>query len=134
MGAGRRLAGSDRGRRRETVHLVHLEVHQQHVEGLAREGVESLAAVRRHHRGVPAMLEDRLEQPLCWDLARRLLSRDAGARVVFMSGHSGPDEVARDLADQEFELIPKPFPAERLLQAIRNALDRGTVRAGAQAS
>jgi signal transduction histidine kinase/FixJ family two-component response regulator len=59
-----------------------------------------------------------------WDLARGLLSRDADARVLFMSGQVGADAAARGLAGR-FELLFKPFRPEALLRAVRSALEHG---------
>jgi signal transduction histidine kinase/ActR/RegA family two-component response regulator len=58
------------------------------------------------------------------DLARRLLARNANVRVLFMSGQAAPDFGQHDFASQQFELLTKPFRAEGLLRAVRQALDR----------
>ena len=58
------------------------------------------------------------------DLARRLLIKDAQARILFMSGQVSPDFPRADFATHQFELLPKPFRPEGLLRAVRGALDR----------
>jgi signal transduction histidine kinase/CheY-like chemotaxis protein len=60
-----------------------------------------------------------------WELARRLLSRDADAQMLFMSaqGAAPADGAARDLG-RRFELLAKPFRPEGLLRAVRAALAR----------
>jgi signal transduction histidine kinase/ActR/RegA family two-component response regulator len=58
------------------------------------------------------------------DLARSLLHHDARANVLFMSGHVSPDFARENLGSGQFDLLPKPFRAEGLLQAVRAALDR----------
>jgi signal transduction histidine kinase/ActR/RegA family two-component response regulator len=57
------------------------------------------------------------------DLAQRLLQNDANARLLFMSGREGLDASAKALAARRFEFIQKPFRSERLLQAVRSAID-----------
>jgi DNA-binding NtrC family response regulator len=57
------------------------------------------------------------------DLARRLLESDANARLLFMSGREGLDAGARAVSLHPFEFIQKPFRSERLLQAVRSAID-----------
>ncbi len=58
------------------------------------------------------------------DLARRLLTSDANARILFMSGQVSQDFGAPELVDQEIDLLTKPFRPEGLLRAVRGALDR----------
>ena len=60
------------------------------------------------------------------ELAQELSAHDADVNVIFMSGQPAPV--------REFELLEKPFKAERLLGAVRAALDKGPLRtaAGAQ--
>jgi signal transduction histidine kinase/CheY-like chemotaxis protein len=58
------------------------------------------------------------------ELARRLLKRDADARVLFMSGQVNADFIKQDCASQPIELLTKPFRPEGLLRAVRWALDR----------
>lgn len=62
------------------------------------------------------------------DLARRLRGIDPDVRVLFMSGHVGPDFPRQELEGWQFELLPKPFRVEGLLRAVRGALDRAPGR------
>jgi signal transduction histidine kinase/CheY-like chemotaxis protein len=62
------------------------------------------------------------------DLARRLRGIDPDVRVLFMSGHVGPDFPRQELEGWQFELLPKPFRVEGLLRAVRVALDRAPGR------
>jgi signal transduction histidine kinase/CheY-like chemotaxis protein len=58
------------------------------------------------------------------ELARRLIERDAGARVLFMSGKVDHDFTQAEFIQSPFELLSKPFHPEGLLRAVRSALDR----------
>ncbi len=58
------------------------------------------------------------------ELARRLLQRDSNARLLFMSGREGLDLRTKDAVLDSFELIQKPFRSERLLRAVRSAIDQ----------
>jgi two-component system cell cycle sensor histidine kinase/response regulator CckA len=62
------------------------------------------------------------------DLARRLRGKNPDVRVLFMSGHVGPDFPRQELEGWQFELLPKPFRVEGLLKAVRGALDRNPIR------
>jgi signal transduction histidine kinase/ActR/RegA family two-component response regulator len=62
------------------------------------------------------------------DLARRLRGRNPDVRVLFMSGHVGPDFPRQELEGWQFELLPKPFRVDALLKAVRGALDRSPSR------
>jgi signal transduction histidine kinase/CheY-like chemotaxis protein len=62
------------------------------------------------------------------DLARRLRGRNPDVRVLFMSGHVGPDFPRQELEGWQFELLPKPFRVNGLLRAVRGALDRSPAR------
>jgi signal transduction histidine kinase/CheY-like chemotaxis protein len=66
------------------------------------------------------------------DLARRLRTLDPEVRVLFMSGHVGPDFPRQELEGWQFELLPKPFRVESLLRAVRGALDRAPGRKSAK--
>jgi signal transduction histidine kinase/ActR/RegA family two-component response regulator len=58
------------------------------------------------------------------DLVQRLLKRDPGARVLFISGHVSSDFPLHDFANQGFELLSKPFRTDQLLRAVRSSIDR----------
>jgi signal transduction histidine kinase/CheY-like chemotaxis protein len=68
------------------------------------------------------------------DLARRLLARDAEARVLFMSGYAAGEFARQDLIDGPFDLLSKPFRTEGLLRAVRTAIDRPARRPAARPS
>jgi signal transduction histidine kinase/CheY-like chemotaxis protein len=58
------------------------------------------------------------------DLAQRLLQRDAGVRVLFMTGQVSLDYLQQSFLGTSFEVLSKPFRPDGLLRAVRKALDR----------
>ena len=63
------------------------------------------------------------------ELARQLLQQDPLANVLFMSGQPLTDGLQAQLPlDRAFSLVHKPFRPDRLLGAVRAALDRGPRR------
>ena len=58
------------------------------------------------------------------DLAKRLLERDAQVRILFMSGQVPAEFTQQAFAPGQFDLLPKPFRPEGLVQAVRASLDR----------
>jgi signal transduction histidine kinase/ActR/RegA family two-component response regulator len=62
------------------------------------------------------------------DLAQKLLRRDPGVRVLFMSGQAHASGVTEGFAADRFDLLAKPFRPEGLLRAVRQALDRPASR------
>ena len=55
------------------------------------------------------------------ELAERVLHDRPGMRVLFISGHAG-DELSRRGVGAQAPLLEKPFTAEALLDAVREAL------------
>jgi two-component system cell cycle response regulator CpdR len=67
------------------------------------------------------------------DLARRLLGRDPGVRVLFMTGYAAGEFAQQELAGWPFDLLSKPFRTEGLLRAVRTAIERPAGRPGGRA-
>ncbi|MFH1808619.1 MAG: ATP-binding protein [Pseudomonadota bacterium] len=63
-------------------------------------------------------------------LAEQLRVRQGSLRVLFMSGHDGDLLAQRGLADEEQELLHKPFSEYELLRRVRRSLDRAMPAAG----
>ena len=57
------------------------------------------------------------------ELVRRLVRRDPSVQVLFMSGHVTPDFTQHDMTNHPFELLTKPFRADKLTRMVRAALD-----------
>jgi signal transduction histidine kinase/DNA-binding NarL/FixJ family response regulator len=58
------------------------------------------------------------------ELAHRLLRRDAGTRLVFMSGQVSMDYIQQAFQGVACDVLTKPFRPEGLLRAVRAALER----------
>ena len=58
------------------------------------------------------------------DLARELLRIRPDVRVLYASGYGESVIVSHGVLEPEVDLIQKPFTPERLLQKIRDVLDR----------
>jgi signal transduction histidine kinase/CheY-like chemotaxis protein len=56
------------------------------------------------------------------DLARRLLDRDPQVNLLFTSGHALSGSLPEGADGRRFDLLPKPFRPDGLLQAVRIAL------------
>ena len=63
------------------------------------------------------------------DLATKLLGMKSDLRVIYSSGYS-LELVGGDFAQQEgFNFLPKPYNPRRLVQAVRDCLDKVAVAA-----
>ena len=55
------------------------------------------------------------------EFALRLLGRDPGARILFMSGRG--DAAAMNAVDPDIAILRKPFHSADLAKAVREALE-----------
>ena len=62
------------------------------------------------------------------ELADVLTTAHPDLRVLFFSGYTDDDIIRRGLFDPSIAFLLKPFTANALVQAVRKALDGGTVR------
>jgi CheY-like chemotaxis protein len=97
-------------------------------DGYAVRGVSSAAEALDAYATCPAepfrlVLSDvRMPRMSGLDLARQLLSRDEGVKVLFMSAFVPADTFAEMLAGRTFPVLHKPFRSDGLLRAVREAL------------
>ncbi len=91
----------------------------------ANDGQEAIELFRKRRDEIRVVLLDRTMPGLSGDEAfSRLREIDPGARIVLMSGFS-EQRAARAVADQRIDgFLQKPFLPARLLQAVRDALER----------
>jgi CheY-like chemotaxis protein len=98
-------------------------------DGYAVRGVSSAAEALDAFAACPAdpfrlvVSDVRMPRMSGVDLARQLLSRDHGVRVLFMSAFVPADTFAEKLAGRSFPVLHKPFRPDGLLRAVREALD-----------
>src|SRR5262249_47278373 len=86
----------------------------------AKSGADALAIEERHGGGIQLLVTDLVMPGMSGrDLARALLARRPGLRVVFMSGYF-QESIGGDHA--RF-FVPKPFGQDELLRRVREALD-----------
>ena len=57
------------------------------------------------------------------DLARDIVARDPGARVLFMSGYADDEALVAHITSSRTPFLAKPFAAATLLQTVRSVLD-----------
>jgi signal transduction histidine kinase/CheY-like chemotaxis protein len=101
-----------------------LEQAGYRVEAVA-SGADALASHSTAEEPFALVLSDVYMEPMGGvDLVKQLLSHSPGVRVLFMSGKVTPEFTRADFAQHEFELLPKPFRSERLLSAVREALEK----------
>jgi PAS domain S-box-containing protein len=91
----------------------------------ASDGVEALE-VQANYAGPIHLLISDVVMPRMggWDLARTLLQRLPGLRVVFFSGYAADMSLHPSFPLDELMLIAKPFSEKVLAQTVREALDR----------
>jgi signal transduction histidine kinase/ActR/RegA family two-component response regulator len=89
----------------------------------AAGGAEALAAYAGGDEPFSLVLTDVLMPEMNgFELARRLHRQDPGVNVLFVSGEASP---ARADEAPPFPLLTKPFRADGLVQAVRDALGKG---------
>jgi CheY-like chemotaxis protein len=99
---------------------------QGHTVLEAADAAEALAAAAAHPGAIDLLLTDivmpRMRGP---ELARRLSAERAGLAVLFMSGYSSEPAGDGDDPASAPPILRKPFTAEVLARAVRDALSRG---------
>ena len=56
-------------------------------------------------------------------LAERIAADAPDMRVLFRSGYSEDELLARDVIDERLRFLPKPFSVEQLAREVRQTLD-----------
>jgi PAS domain S-box-containing protein len=91
---------------------------------LASHGEDALALARRHDGPINLMLTDLVMPKLGGvDLARQIASLRPEMRVVYMSGYTDGAISRQGALPPGTVLLEKPFTADRLARAVREALD-----------
>jgi signal transduction histidine kinase/CheY-like chemotaxis protein len=89
-------------------------------------GAEAFAAYVSASEPFALVLADiQMPQMNGYELARRLRRHDPGVNVLFISSEAGSPRGPHEEEATRFPLLPKPFRADGLVQAVRAALARG---------
>ena len=89
--------------------------------GLPSEAVE---LCRRHSASIDVLLTDVVMPEMSGpDLASRITALRPGTRVMYASGYPGDFLTSKEGWIREVAFVQKPFTKERLLEAVRQALD-----------
>jgi CheY-like chemotaxis protein len=89
----------------------------------ARDGAEALEASGRTSGAIDLLVSDVVMPGMGGtELARQLLARRPGMRVLFTSGFTGDEFVRRGIMDGGTPFLQKPFTPEALARAAREAL------------
>jgi two-component system cell cycle sensor histidine kinase/response regulator CckA len=92
----------------------------------AEDGVQALTVYRQHGQPIDLLLTDvAMPQMDGCELAEHLATEQKNLRVLFISGHTGA-EILRfyGIQPSDIRFLEKPFTRERLLQVIREVLER----------
>jgi two-component system cell cycle sensor histidine kinase/response regulator CckA len=91
----------------------------------AADGAEALEIARSYDSNIDLIITDvvmpRLSGP---DFVKQLPETRAGTKVIFMSGYAQDGSVTGAIADENTEVIEKPFAPDALLSTARRLLDR----------
>ncbi len=91
----------------------------------AQDGLEAITDVSSDHRPIHLLLTDvampGMNGP---ELARHIRELHPAARILYMSGYTANSIVHKGILDADVDIIQKPFNADRLLEKVREVLDR----------
>ncbi len=90
----------------------------------APSGAAALRALERHAGPIDLLISDVvMPQMNGWDVAASIARVRAGTKVLFMSGHAEHPAIERSVSASAAPLLAKPFTAQGLARAVREALD-----------
>jgi PAS domain S-box-containing protein len=96
----------------------------------AENGNQALEVVSRRQERPKLVLTDVIMPGLNGrELSERLARSQPGLPVLFMSGYTGEDVLARSLLPDEAAFIQKPFAPEELVARVRDILSQASTRA-----
>jgi len=90
----------------------------------ASDGIEAIEMARSFDRPIHLLLTDIMLPKLNGlALATHVAELHPGIRVLFMTGHSEPDETLHESIPPDSEFLQKPFPRDVLIRKVRQTLD-----------
>jgi two-component system, cell cycle sensor histidine kinase and response regulator CckA len=93
----------------------------------AEHGIEALERAEAHEERIDLLLTDvMMPQMNGRELARQLRERQPGIKVLFMTGYSDQAIDALALDPERTSFIEKPFPMSRLVDVLRELVERVT--------
>lgn len=88
------------------------------------EADSGAGALRRYNRDVDLVLLDyRLPDTDGLAVLRKIRQSRGRAPVILMTAYISPETIREARADGAFEVVPKPFDYEEILQIVAQALD-----------
>jgi two-component system, cell cycle sensor histidine kinase and response regulator CckA len=107
------------------VPLVRALRRHGHIVLEAEHGVDALERAAAHDAPIDLLLTDVMMPHLNGrELARQLRERQPGIKVLFMTGYSDQAIDALALDPERTSFIEKPFPMARLVEVLRELMER----------
>jgi DNA-binding response OmpR family regulator len=97
---------------------------------VAQDGEEALQVAARHAGKIDLLLTDVVMPGMNGRaLAERLLPKQPGLRVLYISGYTDSFIAVHGVVEQGMVLLPKPFTEEALMGKVREVLDSRSAKA-----
>jgi two-component system cell cycle sensor histidine kinase/response regulator CckA len=89
----------------------------------ADSGDQAIRTFKKHGNEITLLLTDVVAPGMSGPmLADQLLESQPHLKILFMSGYDASQVVKRYVIERGFTLVPKPFTAEQLVEAVRSAI------------
>jgi two-component system, NtrC family, response regulator AtoC len=94
----------------------------------ATDGIEAVAAFRRHHADV-VLMDIRMPRRSGLDAMKEILEIDRGTQVILMTAFAEVGTAVKAMKDGAFEYVIKPFDIEEIRVLVRRAVEIRSMRA-----
>ena len=94
----------------------------------ADDGIEAVAAFRRHHADV-VLMDIRMPRRGGLDAMKEILEIDRGTQVILMTAFAEVGTAVKAMKDGAFEYVIKPFDIDEIRVLVRRALEIRALRA-----
>jgi two-component system response regulator AtoC len=95
---------------------------------VATDGIEAVAAFRRHHADV-VLMDIRMPRMSGLEAMKQILEIDRGTQVILMTAFAEVGTAVKAMKDGAFEYVIKPFDIEEIRVLVRRALEIRAMRA-----